>query len=47
MREMDVSDTIREARHVVAIGAELLGNGRVRNDDAWNCRGVVCPNENG
>ena len=47
MREMDVPDTLGETRHVIAIGSELLRNGRMRDDDAWNCGSVIRPDENG
>ena len=47
MREMDVPGAFRETGHVVAVGAQLFRNGRMRNDDAWNCGSVIRPNENG
>ena len=47
MREMDVPGAFRETGHVIAVGAQLFRNGRMRNDDAWNCGSVIRPNENG
>ena len=47
MREMDVPGAFRETGHVVAVGAQLFRNGRMRNDDAWNCGSVIRPDENG
>ncbi len=36
-----------ETRHVVSIGAELLQDCRMRNDDAWDRGSVIRPNEYG
>ena len=42
-----MSDAFGEARHMVATSAELLRNGCMRDDDAWNCGSVIRPDEHG
>ena len=44
---MDMPDAFGGTGHVKAIGSKLLGDGRMGDDDAWNCGSVVRPNENG
>ena len=47
MRKHDVSRTGGEAGHVVPVGAELLGDGRVRHNDAGNSGSEISPDEHG